>query len=155
MKYKTHNQKEIDFMGTSLVGVISVSYSRLVELFGDSKQWDEYKTDANWTIEFDDGLVVTIYNYKNGVNYLGKDGLEKEDIIEWNIGCKAKEGLERIILILSGAYNDGRLCNLIENLHSDINDLYIAMDGGKCSDDDIVRSLSGISKYLDEQLDEI
>lgn len=44
---------------------------------------------------------------------------------------------------------------LVSNLHSDINDLYLAMDGGKCSDDDVLRSLSGISKYLDEQLDEI
>ena len=45
-----------------------------------------------------------------------------------------------------------KLITLVESLHSDINDLYHAMDGGKCSNNDIKRSLNGIFKYLDKQL---
>jgi hypothetical protein len=154
MKYKTHNQKEIEIMaGTSFAGTIKVSYSRLVECFGNSyDDIDEYKTDANWIIQFEDGVIVIIYNWKNGRNYLGNQvGFPKEDITEWHIGTRGKDrsiGLKRINHIL----RDGNLRNLVDNLHSDINDLYLAMDGGKCGDDDILNSLRGINNHLTDQL---
>ena len=47
---------------------------------------DEYKTDVNWGLEFEDGTIATIYNWKNGKNYCGERGLPVEDITEWHIG---------------------------------------------------------------------
>ena len=88
MKYKTHNDKEIDVMGTSLDGYIDCSYETLVSLFWEpSEHYDDYKCDAQWNIEFEDGEVATIYNWKNGINYCGvNEGIPTEKITAWNIG---------------------------------------------------------------------
>jgi major membrane immunogen (membrane-anchored lipoprotein) len=87
MKYQTHNQKEVDVNMTHRVGEVVTTYAALVKAFGKpSKNFDDYKCDAEWDIEFQDGTVATIYNYKNGKNYLGKEGVAKTKITDWNIG---------------------------------------------------------------------
>lgn len=78
--------------GTSLQGYLYASYSKIVAKYGLPIEGDGYKTDAEWIIQWEDGLVGTIYNWKNGKNYMGQSGLEVEDINEWNIG-----GVKKII----------------------------------------------------------
>jgi hypothetical protein len=93
MGYKTHNDgvNEMLVNGTSLQGHIDVDYATLCELFGEpSENYDDYKSDAEWVVQFDDGTVATIYNYKNGRNYCGPSAPAREDITEWNIGGKSK-----------------------------------------------------------------
>ena len=77
----------LNIAGTSLMGNITVPYKDLVSRFGDPSaiDGDGYKSDCEWIISTPDG-VATIYNWKNGKNYLGKDGLKVEDISNWNIG---------------------------------------------------------------------
>ena len=85
------NDNSIDIGGTSYAGIVTANYSLLVERFGQpSDSFDNYKSDAEWQIEFEDGSVATIYNWKDGKNYLGPDGLPIEDITEWHIGGRAK-----------------------------------------------------------------
>jgi hypothetical protein len=48
--------------------------------------FDDYKSDAEWIVQFEDGLVATIYNYKNGMNYCGSEGTPTHRITDWNIG---------------------------------------------------------------------
>lgn len=72
---------------TSLQGYVDASYSQLIELFGNPCESDGDKVDAEWCL-FIDGILVTIYNYKNGRNYLGPDGLDVEEMNSWNIGGK-------------------------------------------------------------------
>ena len=80
--------------GTSLRGYINGDYSSLVEAFGDPlATGDDYKTDAEWMLVLNDDVVVTIYNYKSGKNYLGANGLNVEDIDRWHVGGKTNEGL--------------------------------------------------------------
>jgi hypothetical protein len=73
---------------TSLQGYINTSYADLVACFGpsDPNSIDDYKSDAGWTITFADGVVATIYNWKDGPNYCGEDGTPVEFITEWHIG---------------------------------------------------------------------
>jgi hypothetical protein len=81
------NEKGININGTAYVGEIKANYSILVEKFGPPKSgWDSYKTDVEWHIEFEDGNVATIYNWKDGHNYCGEEGLHHTDIKEWHIG---------------------------------------------------------------------
>lgn len=96
----THNEKEINVSGTSFVGYVNTTYSKLFEKFGEPFD-DGYKTDAEWEIEFSDGKVATIYNWKNGKNYNGSEGLDLDDITEWHIGGFDNSVVERIQKILN------------------------------------------------------
>ena len=96
MKYLTHNDKKIETDG-HLQGYIDADYNVLVKLFGKSSDsYDEFKTDVEWEIEFEDGIKCYIYNYKNGINYCGDDGLELWEIRDWHIGGNDKVVVERI-----------------------------------------------------------
>jgi len=73
--------------GTCLQGCVDVSYQRLVEVFGrPNYPGDPYKMDAGWLIYSPDG-VATIYNYKDGKQYLGAEGQNVADITDWHIGA--------------------------------------------------------------------
>ena len=99
IKVLTHSNP--DWSGTSLLTEMDVSYQKLVALFGKPDCFDNYKTDAEWIVEFD-GHLLTIYNYKDGKNYNGTKGLATEDITDWHIGGfdhsenKAKEFARKI-----------------------------------------------------------
>lgn len=98
--FLTHNEKEINVSGTSFVGYVNTTYSKLFEKFGEPFD-DGYKTDAEWEIEFSDGKVATIYNWKKGKNYNGSEGLDIDDITEWHIGGFDNSVVERIQKILN------------------------------------------------------
>lgn len=111
MKYETHNESKIAVGGTFLQGYLEAPYEKLVSLFGEPTKGDEYKTDAEWIIRFpmpegevskhaDHGLVCTIYNWKNGKNYLAHHGEEVENITEWNVGGHRKEALWMLMELL-------------------------------------------------------
>lgn len=101
MKFTTHNDAVIETSGTSLQGYINISHADLIKAFGIPKVWDDYKTDAEWQICFEDGTRATIYNYKNGKNYCGIDGLDVQDITEWHIGGFNKKAVENVCAVLN------------------------------------------------------
>lgn len=101
MQFYTHNDKPINANGTCLVGYINVSYFDLKNVFGDPFGGDQYKTDVEWEIEFEDGTVATIYNYKDGISYLGKiHGVPKSKIKEWHVGGHNSKALEHVCAVL-------------------------------------------------------
>lgn len=103
VNFQTHNDKNISIGGTYLLGYIDIKYSKLVKIFGEPFKGDGHKVDVEWNIEFEDGLVATIYNYKNGKNYLGKEGLEVNNMTSWNVGGKDEKVVERIEEIIKEA----------------------------------------------------
>ena len=97
--YITHNNstKEINIHGTCLQGYITTTYTQIVLAFGEpSKYNDGYKTDAEWEVLFNNEIVCTLYNYKNGKNYNGKDGTPTKEICNWNIGGDTKYSADLI-----------------------------------------------------------
>jgi hypothetical protein len=80
-------------VGTSLCGEIRVPYARLVELFGEPSDGDGYKTDAQWTLRISGNVIATIYNYKDGPNYIGDRGTPVVEIVDWHVGGKGREAL--------------------------------------------------------------
>jgi hypothetical protein len=91
--------------GTTLQGYLRASFEQLLRAFGSPHmdQCDHYKTDVEWAFRFADGTIATLYNWKNGKNYLGDEGLELNDIYTWNVGgfnekavTKLKERLSEV-----------------------------------------------------------
>jgi len=100
MNFKTHNDKEIDSTGTHLQGTINIDYKTLVKAFGEPNGSDGYKSDAEWDLLFDDGTPATIYNYKDGINYLDENGTPVEKITDWHIGGEDEKAVLHIEAVL-------------------------------------------------------
>ena len=86
--------------GTHLQGHLSTSYSRLIETLGEPITGN-YKTDAEWIVEFSDGKIATVYNWKNGYNYCGIDGRDVKDITEWSVGGMDSSVVSRMTSLVS------------------------------------------------------
>jgi len=100
MKFTTHNEAVIETSGTHLQGYIQANYADLVSTFGAPTNSDGYKVDAEWQVCFEDGTRATIYNWKNGKNYCGENGLELHEIQDWNVGGFDKFAVERVLRVL-------------------------------------------------------
>ena len=98
MEYKSTD----DVNGTYLQGHVDTSYQTLLDkLPPPIDNYDDYKSDVEWALKFSDGTIATVYNWKNGKNYLGEDGLELEEITEWNIGGHTEKAVEYINQLLA------------------------------------------------------
>ena len=76
--------------GTSLQGQINCDYATLVQVFGEPQgAYDDFKSDCAWDLIIN-GTICTIYNYKDGKNYLGANGLDKENITDWHVGGRSR-----------------------------------------------------------------
>jgi len=102
-EFITHNNDpSLEADGSFFQGEIEVSYMKLRDKLGKPTTADEHKVDAEWIIEFGDGTIGTIYNWKNGHNYLGtEEGSCIEDITDWHIGGKEKKVVSMIQNLLS------------------------------------------------------
>lgn len=73
-------------VNTAYRAEINASYKALVKLLGQpNSRGDGCKIDAEWVIEIN-GKIMTIYNWKDGQNYLGRHGLPISKITQWHIG---------------------------------------------------------------------
>jgi hypothetical protein len=90
---------------TSLQGYVDVDYATLCEVFGvEHSDGDGYKTDAEWDLQFSDGVVATIYNYKDGKNYNGPAGCAKQHITDWHVGGKSKLAVRNVERMLEAHF---------------------------------------------------
>ena len=98
---KVLNDRNPKIFGTFLQGYIHADYMDMVNLFGEPGAGDEYKIDAEWALEFQDGTIATIYNYKDGINYNGPEGTPTAEITEWHIGGKSQRAVELVTQLLA------------------------------------------------------
>lgn len=104
--------KVIDFdkdylaSGTGRQLEVDMDYAEVVRLFGEPDLVDKDRESGNkvqcqWIISTPYG-IATVYNYKDGINYMGmNDGLENEQIRNWHIGAanmEAAEVVEKVLL---------------------------------------------------------
>ncbi len=76
------NDETTDSDGTYRVGRLRCGFLELIECFGEPLLSQDYgKVDFEWVIEFTNGVVLTVYNWKNGPS-AGVQG----PITQWNIG---------------------------------------------------------------------
>jgi hypothetical protein len=88
-----------DVCGTSLQTYATASYARLVELFGTPAESDGYKVSGEWSFTDSNGLVVTVYDYKETSLYdSGYPTVEEFRTLpsyEWHIGAQDRVTAER------------------------------------------------------------
>lgn len=102
MSQFTVNSKNTSIQGTSHKGYVCTTYDKLVKTLGQPKGGSaDGKTTCEWHIEFADGKVATIYDWK--VNNTPKD------LYDWHIGAKthgALDHLEEVLLerVVSSVY---------------------------------------------------
>ena len=68
----------VDVSGTTLQGFITCSYDTLCQVFGEPVSGDGYKTRAEWNGKTPDGVVFTIYDWRE------RKGIG--DVTDWHIG---------------------------------------------------------------------
>lgn len=80
--------------GTSLVGYLPdpTTFDELVSLFGEPLGQGD-KTLAEWVVRFPNGVVATIYDWKNY-------GQKREDITFWHVGGHGKGEVELVTGVL-------------------------------------------------------
>lgn len=91
--YTSLSEPSKHIVGSGNAGHVNCTYKHLVNMFGEPMlPTDGYKTSAEWHVEIrhDNVLqgVVAIYDYKQHVSY-SRDGLDTQDITEWNLGAKS------------------------------------------------------------------
>jgi len=78
--------------GTSLQGHIVTTYAELVEKFGEPNCFGGDKITVEWALEFGDGTVATIYDWKYQETPMYKT--------DWNIGGKSVEAIFRVYEVM-------------------------------------------------------
>ena len=67
-----------DISGTHLIGYITITYKELVAVLGQPHLTDGDKITAEWNLETVEGVVITIYDYKEDETPKG--------LYDWHIG---------------------------------------------------------------------
>lgn len=87
--------------GTSLKGTLyNTTYASLVKHFGEPK-WTTYTRNdepdifCEWTIDFFDGVMASIYDWRIG-------GVHPKDNTEWRVGGKSTDAYHKVQLVLEG-----------------------------------------------------
>lgn len=88
--------------GTCLQGYITFNYDQLVSCFGEPTcEGDAYKVQAEWCLRFEDGMIATIYDWKEGDAYCGLgEGKPVHAVTDWHIGGHDPRAVDRVLEFL-------------------------------------------------------
>lgn len=87
MKYQKAHPEQLNM--SAYQGYAIVEYDKLVELFGEPERFQEGKVQAEWLIEFDDGVVASIYDWK--------EDIKPEAVKIWHVGGHEKHALWNVL----------------------------------------------------------
>ncbi len=92
--------RNVNTMGAHLVGYVDADYNTLVKAFGkptsQTPSGDD-KVRIEWYIEFTDGTVATVYDWKNygkSVNWV------KKNCTEWHIGGNNEHATNKVLAVV-------------------------------------------------------
>lgn len=90
--------------GTGLVGYLNATFAEIVAELGEPEllQEEGLKSDAEWWMrDATDKLGgFSIYNYKDGPNYLGAAGTPVDQITRWHVG--GRQGSLELVAAIFG-----------------------------------------------------
>jgi len=98
-------KRNAEMNGTFLQGGVTAPYSKIVGVFGEPEAGDEYKCAFTWSMEFEDGTVATLYDWKEtslyNPDYPHPDTLKVRSAVDWHIGGHDKRAVERVLAALT------------------------------------------------------
>ena len=74
--------------GTCLQGYIETTYDELVKVFGKPTEFEGDKVTVEWTIQFSDGTVASIYDWKLSETPMG--------VYRWHIGGRSQRAVDLV-----------------------------------------------------------
>ena len=102
MDFITSQQQPIETAGSHGIGVFEASYDTIKTAFGNACGGDGYKTQVEWSIQFEDGTIATIYDWKEGDQYNGEgQGTHFSKVTEWHIGGFNQMAEDRVLEVLA------------------------------------------------------
>lgn len=78
MTIQFKNVRTVSTSGSCLQGYIKTTYNELVNVFGNPTTLQGDKVTVEWTIQFTDGTVATIYDWKLSQTPM--------NVYDWHIG---------------------------------------------------------------------
>ena len=89
MNFHTHNHAIVNDHLTMLQGSIQATRAQLIRAFGEPLQGLSSRVLNDWKIQFDDGTVATIYDWKT-------DPFPDDEPYNWRIGGKTHRAVELV-----------------------------------------------------------
>ena len=86
------NSDSVDINGTSLQGYVVTTFKELVNTFGAPTYGEtsgDGKVSCEWCLQFSDGTVATIYDYKEDATPMGE--------YSWHIGGQSIDSVNRVL----------------------------------------------------------
>ena len=106
---------------SSLQGYINAPLEHLESIFNKhGYDHDNFKTDGSWSLEFKENgsiTIATIYNCKDGKNYLGNDGFDLDQIKSWNIGGFGVNAYNKVLEKLVEAFPNDPIYQYEKQVH--------------------------------------
>ena len=105
---------------SSLQGYINAPIEHLECIFEDHTCIHDEKSDAEWALEFKENgsiTIATIYNYKDGKNYLGDDGFDLNQIKSWHIGGFGVNAYNKVLEKLVEAFPNDPIYQYEKQVH--------------------------------------
>ena len=87
------NDNSIDVNGTHKQGNLNMGYDKLVAKLGEPIHEDGDKVQVEWELEFPDGTVATIHDWK--------EYCEPSDITSWSIGGFSQDAVTNVRKLLN------------------------------------------------------
>ena len=93
MEARVYDYFAEQFNGTHLQGYVGTNFAKLQDLLGEGLGGGD-KTTQEWCIEFSDGTVATIYDWKEYATPTGH--------YDWHIGGTEKRAVQLVKDLLAG-----------------------------------------------------
>ena len=92
-KTYTVNSNSTSVNGTHYLGYVNITYDELVRTLGQPKEGSaDGKTTCEWRVEFEDGSVATVYDWKVGCT--------PKNLHDWHVGGRSGIALDYLEEVL-------------------------------------------------------
>jgi len=88
MSITFENNSKVSINGTCLQGYIETTYDELVNVFGQPTELEGDKVTVEWILQFSDGTVASIYDWKLSETPMGT--------YRWHIGGMSQRAVDLV-----------------------------------------------------------